>query len=315
MPRAPGEQSPNIYYSPTQRQRQQYRAQQQAVFQPSPIATAYPSSAQFNSPVSPLGTPGTSSPIASKSRPLYVPAVLRPTEFPSKEPPVVRAKPQDDEEPVEQGLRPNSSFMSLGGLSPFGRLSRRSTADSAKCVDGNWNLDQFPKPTGAPTRKHWKPDHESTMCDHTTCKRYFSYFTRRHHCRRCGNIFCDQHSAFEVPLDQDANFNPRGFPSRACGHCYSQFKDWRNRSVTPPSSQRDSPDADRQQRQQRQQHHQHDQQQQQQQQQTDSPATPLAVSPTTSDLGAIPVHTPGGLPPRAPEVAHSVPSDWNWSTF
>jgi hypothetical protein len=154
MPRAPGEQPQNIYYSPSHRQRQQYRAQQQAVFQPSPIATAYPASTQYNSPVSPLGTPGSISPATSKNRPLYVPAVLRPTEFPSKEPPV-RPKAQDDDL-LEEGLRPNSSFMSLGGLSPFGRLSRRSTADSAKCVDGNWNLDQFPKPTGAPTRKHWK---------------------------------------------------------------------------------------------------------------------------------------------------------------
>jgi hypothetical protein len=166
MPRLPAEQQPNLYFTPTQHQRQQYRAQQQASFQPAPIPTTYPASTQHNSPVSPLSTPGSTSPTQSKNyithqnRPLYVPAVLRPTEFPSKEPPA-RSRLEDEEDVVEEGLRPNGSFMSLGGLSAFGRLSRRSTGESAKCVDGTWNLDHFAKPTGAPTRKHWKVCHFS----------------------------------------------------------------------------------------------------------------------------------------------------------
>jgi len=127
------------------------------------------------------------------------------------------------------------------------------------------------------------------MCDHATCKRYFSYFTRRHHCRKCGHIFCDQHSAFEIPLDQDANFNPRGVPSRACGHCYAQFKEWRNLANSKPPS-RDSPEGAR--------HHQPDL----------TPSTPVSTSPTAA--GAL-----DGLPLHTPEVAHSVPRDWNWSTF
>jgi len=297
MPRLPGDQhQQSPYYATAHSQRSQYRPQQQqqqhGPFQPAPIATAYPASTQLNSPVSPLGTPGSISPTNSKNyitrqiRPLYVPAVLRPTEFPSKGPPV-HAEPEDEYGTTEEALRPNGSFMSLGGLSAFGRLSRRSTGDSAKCVDSIWNLDQFPKPTGAPTRDHWKPDQESAICDHATCKRHFSYFTRRHHCRKCGNIFCDQHSAFEIPLDQDANFNPRGTPSRACGHCYAQFKEWRSLATGKPS-RRDSPDGSR-------------------QCQLDTPTTPVAASPTTAGMGGLPLHTP--------DAAHSVPRDWNWSTF
>lgn len=161
MPRMPGQQQQAPYYAPQQQQRQQYRAQQPS-FQPSQITTAQPSPAsQYNSPVSPLSTSGNISPsthkgyISRQPRPLFVPAVLRPTEFPSKEPPP-EPSPREDDETSEQTLRPNSSFMNLGGLTPFGRLSRRSTGDSAKCLDGNWNLDQFPEPTGAPTRLHWK---------------------------------------------------------------------------------------------------------------------------------------------------------------
>eukprot|EP01060_Flectonema_neradi_P015033 TRINITY_DN21713_c0_g1_i1.p1 TRINITY_DN21713_c0_g1~~TRINITY_DN21713_c0_g1_i1.p1 ORF type:complete len:979 (+),score=150.95 TRINITY_DN21713_c0_g1_i1:42-2978(+) len=34
----------------------------------------------------------------------------------------------------------------------------------------------------------WKADHTTRLC--VGCKKKFSFTTRRHHCRRCGNIFC-----------------------------------------------------------------------------------------------------------------------------
>lgn len=135
-----------------------------------------------------------------------------------------------------------------------------------------------------------QPDYESSICDHATCRRTFTYFTRRHHCRKCGNIFCDAHSALEIPLDQDANFNPRGLHSRACGHCYSQFKEWRSRTNSRHSSGASSSASD-------------NNNTNSADEATPAPATPIAASPTT----------PVGK--RMPEVALSVPRDWNWSTF
>ncbi|KAM7222401.1 vacuolar segregation protein pep7 [Rhypophila decipiens] len=237
--------------------------------------------------ISPLSTSGNASPtspsknhISRQIRPLYMPAVLRPTEFPSKAPAKLKGEEEDQSE--EQSLQSNSSFI---GLPALGRLSRRSTGDSGKCLDGEWNLDLFPKPTGMPTRKHWKPDQESVVCDHTTCKKYFNYFTRRHHCRKCGNIFCNDHSRFAIPLDQDANYNPRGTPSRACAHCYSQFKEWRSRANSQSSSVDGSV--------------------------TDAIRTPTVGSPTTTAAAGI--RKPNM--PTVADVAHSVPRDWNWSTF
>lgn len=141
------------------------------------------------------------------------------------------------------------------------------------------------------------------MCDDPTCKKYFNYFVRRHHCRRCGNIFCDPHSSHEVPLDESANYNPRGQLSRACGHCHDDFKIWRGRNCSGTSSL--GGDGE-----------QTPQQQGAQQQQPGSPAhgsrtvptSPIVASPIS---GASPT-TPGK---SQPEVALSVPSDWNWSTF
>ncbi|KAK0623576.1 hypothetical protein B0T14DRAFT_425300 [Immersiella caudata] len=292
MPRVPDQQQ-SVYYAQQQANPQLFQ-QPPAFTQVPPIPTQH-NNANNQPQISPLSTSGNASPTSPKNylarpiRPLYMPAVLRPTEFPSKAPPS-RPGPEDEDGAEERALRPNSSFISLGGLSALGRLSRRSTGDSGKCVDDQWNLDLFPKPTGAPTRKHWKPDHESPVCDHATCKRYFSYFTRRHHCRKCGNIFCDYHSRFEIPLDQDASYNPRGFNSRACAHCYSQFKEWRSRTNSQSSSLTSS---------------------------EGNLAEHHPFNPTASPIIASPTSVIGmRLPPtQPPEAAQSVPRDWHWSTF
>ncbi|KAI1078409.1 FYVE-domain-containing protein [Whalleya microplaca] len=252
--------------------------------QPSTQSPTYPSQGYQSQQISPLSTSTNTSPTSPKPyprqrvRPLYVPAVLRPTEHPSKRIPDKKTEGQDESE-----LRPTTSFISLSGLGAIALLSRRSTGDSGKSMESEWNFDMFPKPSAQPTRHHWKPDPESAICDEPSCMRRFNYWTRRHHCRKCGNIFCDPHSTFVIPLDQDANFNPRGTISRACSHCYSEFKTWRSRTNSQASSD-DSSDA------------------------RGSQTAPS--SPTASMPSAI-----KGAQTQHQEVAASVPRDWNWSTF
>jgi hypothetical protein len=41
----------------------------------------------------------------------------------------------------------------------------------------------------------WLNDNSTSMCMQDRCTRRFNLFTRRHHCRRCGGIFCDRHSS------------------------------------------------------------------------------------------------------------------------
>ncbi|KAG8786276.1 hypothetical protein FRC20_000159 [Serendipita sp. 405] len=42
-------------------------------------------------------------------------------------------------------------------------------------------------------RSLWKPDSHTTRCDNILCRTPFALWngTKRHHCRRCGNVFCD----------------------------------------------------------------------------------------------------------------------------
>lgn len=126
-------------------------------------------------------------------------------------------------------------------------------------------------------------DRESAICDEPSCTRHFGAFTRRHHCRRCGNIFCALHSRHTVPLDQDANYNPNAAPSpsRSCGHCFAEFRAWSSRNSSRSSSQSASAAGA-------------------------VPTSPVAVG------GKLLV---GRGAAAAAEAAASVPRDWNWSTF
>ncbi|KAF9421917.1 hypothetical protein BGZ76_003926 [Entomortierella beljakovae] len=78
-----------------------------------------------------------------------------------------------------------------------------------------------------PGRAHWKPDSSAQVCTWPGCLREFGFFDRRHHCRRCGDIFCSAHCSKAVPLDYALDFNPAmGILSRACTGCYEAYEQW-----------------------------------------------------------------------------------------
>jgi hypothetical protein len=159
MPRPPDQQHATFYP-------QQFQPYSQPALQQQAPIPAYPPQQPYNPPhISPLSS-ANASPTSPRSnhgrqnRPLFMPAVLRPTEFPSKAPPqklkaqadAVAVAENDDDRP----MRSSGSFMSLPGLNGLGRLSRRSTGDRAHSMFGNLNLAGFPTPKGAPSQQHWK---------------------------------------------------------------------------------------------------------------------------------------------------------------
>lgn len=100
--------------------------------------------------------------IANGARPLYMPAVLRPNyEFPPQQP-LSRSPGAVSDSGSDSTLRRSNTggaagLLNLPGLNAIGtRLTRRSTAESSRSLDGDWNLDHYPQVTAAPTRKHWK---------------------------------------------------------------------------------------------------------------------------------------------------------------
>jgi len=76
----------------------------------------------------------------------------------------------------------------------------------------------------------WANDDEITNC--TKCTQPFTVTKRRHHCRSCGKIFCNECSSRRAPLPT----SPK--PVRVCDNCYtnSSKPDWRRLSMASSSS-------------------------------------------------------------------------------
>lgn len=116
------------------------------------ISSLSSSNSSGNSPTSPRPYGG------PRQRPFFIPAALRPNEFPSKSVPVPKTSLSEDSTPVGSLTRTSTGFLSLAG-SAVQRLTRRSTGDSGKIIDDSdddLDADQFPDVTGLPTRSHWK---------------------------------------------------------------------------------------------------------------------------------------------------------------
>lgn len=69
---------------------------------------------------------------------------------------------------------------------------------------------RFSSPKPAP---HWKPDSEAPSCE--ACGADFTTFTRRHHCRACGGLYCAKCSVARVPLPAQELERPQ----RVCTLC------------------------------------------------------------------------------------------------
>ncbi|XP_067858774.1 RUN and FYVE domain-containing protein 2-like [Heptranchias perlo] len=59
----------------------------------------------------------------------------------------------------------------------------------------------------------WLKDRDATSCK--LCEKEFSISTRKHHCRNCGEIFCNTCSDNELPLPS----SPK--PVRVCDTCHA----------------------------------------------------------------------------------------------
>eukprot|EP00756_Hemistasia_phaeocysticola_P005850 Hpha_TRINITY_DN13529_c0_g1::TRINITY_DN13529_c0_g1_i1::g.111549::m.111549 len=67
----------------------------------------------------------------------------------------------------------------------------------------------------AAQRRAWKRDTEVSNCEE--CDAAFTFFNRRHHCRKCGGIFCNK-------CTSDRRVIPGlDGPQRVCGDCREQL--------------------------------------------------------------------------------------------
>ncbi|CAN1127364.1 Protein FREE1 [Linum perenne] len=102
----------------------------------------------------------------------------------------------------------------MGGRSKPSDLSKVSeqTAEKKKGF-GEWI--NFVKPPNE-EKDHWVPDEAVTKC--TSCGTDFNAFIRKHHCRNCGDIFCDKCTHGRIALTAEENAQP----VRVCDRCLAE---------------------------------------------------------------------------------------------
>ena len=64
----------------------------------------------------------------------------------------------------------------------------------------------------------WATDASSSVCG--GCNKEFGVFRRRHHCRRCGHIFCSKCSSYKFKLVDPCDKQAKLEPKRVCHSCH-----------------------------------------------------------------------------------------------
>lgn len=92
----------------------------------------------------------------------------------------------------------------------YGKLTSRGIKFPEYLIDNNSPMIMFDSKTPA----DWV---ESDAC--MICSKKFSVLNRRHHCRSCGGIFCQEHSSHNIPLP-DLGITEE---VRVCDNCFEDY--------------------------------------------------------------------------------------------
>lgn len=107
-----------------------------------------------------------------------------------------------------QFTKPRDSFELSSDENPTPEIARRAA------IDFHLNGTRARSNTGDFVGPRWVLDDEVQNC--ATCSVGFIWVNRRHHCRYCGQIFCDQCSSYRCLLPREFGLRD---PQRVCGPC------------------------------------------------------------------------------------------------
>ncbi|KAI8980498.1 FYVE zinc finger-domain-containing protein [Pilobolus umbonatus] len=72
------------------------------------------------------------------------------------------------------------------------------------------------------TREHWQRESGNDKCNISSCNKIVGKAgAGKQHCRKCGKLYCDNHTQFEMKLDRQAKHDPEsGVWCKVCASCY-----------------------------------------------------------------------------------------------
>lgn len=96
-----------------------------------------------------------------------------------------------------------------GGISGISGISSLAAAAEA------------PDPDLAVTRHHWQRSTNDDYCLDPMCQKPLGALNGSVNCRKCGRLFCEEHTMYQIKLSRSAQHEPvRGFWCRVCETCY-----------------------------------------------------------------------------------------------
>ena len=144
--------------------------------------------------------------------PMYTPAVLRVTQ-----------SMHDGESPFDH-LQKSMTSSSQNSISSMD--SNQSQESNTKITPGSLGSRNYDEVLRAPpTRRHWVKDESVLKCSIVTCPKVFNFFERRHHCRKCGRIYCKEHTSHYLYINHLAQFTTggRGTLCKVCDLCIEDY--------------------------------------------------------------------------------------------
>ncbi|GAV55780.1 hypothetical protein ZYGR_0AY01730 [Zygosaccharomyces rouxii] len=254
--------------------------------------------------------------INNPKKPLYLPAVLRDVSE-------TNLRNEDFVRPPspQQSLVSNNQTITSRNLQQQAQYSNQSTSASSAAsihssnssviescrrqialwffpngeystLENRWS--QLLDPPAPPTKRHWLHDSKRGSCHY--CHKLFTFWERKHHCRHCGDIFCQQHLGHWLYLNSDASFiiggGGLGTLSKICDGCLEEYENvvknpkWKSQKLNNLNQQGGSVE----------------------------PSTTAAATPPRNMEG-INVQNDDSKVDFIGSVAGSVPADWNWSSF
>jgi rabenosyn-5 len=83
------------------------------------------------------------------------------------------------------------------------------------------------------TRHHWQRSTGYDMCTDPTCGKGLGPINGNVNCRKCGRLFCEQHTMYQMKLSRSANHEPvRGYWARVCETCYKSREGYNDHNGT-----------------------------------------------------------------------------------
>lgn len=109
-----------------------------------------------------------------------------------------------------------------------------SAATASRNSLGPTSSEQPPRPIDPDevvTRAHWQSRGPYDVCLEPTCGQRFTMTNTGVNCRKCGKLFCEEHTMYQMKLSRSAQHEPvRGIWCRVCETCYKSREGYNDHS-------------------------------------------------------------------------------------